>query len=60
MAIVNPGHVTPYAEIPAEKRELAEDLIFNRRPDALQRFIEHFENVTTAADEAARRIPRKA
>ncbi len=43
MAIVNPAHITPYAEIPHEQRELAEDLIFNRRPDALQRFIEYFE-----------------
>ena len=45
MAIVNPAHITPYAEIPLEERELAEDLIFNRRPDALQRFIEHFEQL---------------
>ncbi len=43
MAILNPAHVTPYADIPAEERELAEDLIFNRRPDALQRYIEYFE-----------------
>ncbi len=43
MAIVNPAHVQPYAEIPAEERSLADDLVFNRRPDALQRFIEHFE-----------------
>jgi 5-methyltetrahydrofolate--homocysteine methyltransferase len=42
-AIVNPAHVTPYAEISAEERELADDLVFNRRPDALQRFIERFE-----------------
>ena len=28
---------------PAEEKELAEDLLFNRRPDALQRYIEHFE-----------------
>jgi 5-methyltetrahydrofolate--homocysteine methyltransferase len=43
MAIVNPAHVQPYAEIPADERALADDLVFNRRPDALQRFIEHFE-----------------
>jgi 5-methyltetrahydrofolate--homocysteine methyltransferase len=42
-AIVNPAHVTPYAEISTEERELADDLVFNRRADALQRFIEHFE-----------------
>ena len=43
MAIVNPAHITPYADIPNEERELAEDLIFNRRPDALQRYIAHFD-----------------
>ena len=53
MAIVNPAHITPYAEIPAEERELAEDLIFNRRPDALQRFIEHFEQAGQACRQKA-------
>jgi 5-methyltetrahydrofolate--homocysteine methyltransferase len=42
-AIVNPAHITPYAEISQEERELADDLVFNRRPDALQRYIERFE-----------------
>ncbi len=46
MAIVNPAHITPYAEISEEERGLAEDLIFNRRPDALQRVIEHYESHT--------------
>lgn len=54
MAIVNPAHIKPYAEIPAEERELAEDLIFNRRPDALQRYIEYFAGKTedTSAQKA--------
>jgi 5-methyltetrahydrofolate--homocysteine methyltransferase len=43
LAIVNPNHVTPYADIPTEERELAEDLIYNRRPDALTRYINYFE-----------------
>lgn len=43
MAIVNPAHVTPYNEISEELRGIAEDLIFNRRADALQQLIEHFE-----------------
>jgi 5-methyltetrahydrofolate--homocysteine methyltransferase len=42
MAIVNPTHITPYAEIDAEQRQLADDLIFNR-PDALPRYIAYFE-----------------
>ncbi|MCU0480583.1 MAG: homocysteine S-methyltransferase family protein [Anaerolineae bacterium] len=29
MAIVNPAHITPYAEIPDDQRKLANDLIFN-------------------------------
>jgi 5-methyltetrahydrofolate--homocysteine methyltransferase len=48
MAIVNPKHITPYAEIPAEQRELADDLIFNRRPDALPSFISFFEGAVGA------------
>ena len=48
MAIVNPAHITPYAEIPPEERELAEDLIFNRRPDALTRLIQRFEGLETS------------
>jgi 5-methyltetrahydrofolate--homocysteine methyltransferase len=43
VAIVHPSQVRPVHEIPAEERELAEDLIFNRRPDALPRFIAAFE-----------------
>src|SRR5216683_3194375 len=45
MAIVNPVHLTPYAEIDAEHRALAEDLIFNRHEDALARFLAAFEGI---------------
>jgi 5-methyltetrahydrofolate--homocysteine methyltransferase len=41
-AIVNPAHIRPYAEISAEEREMADDLVFNKTPTALQRFIEYF------------------
>ena len=57
MAIVNPAHVKPYAEISAEERALADDLVFNRRPDALQRFIEHFDERGGAG--ASRRRSRR-
>ena len=43
MAIVNPTHIKPYAEIDAEQRQLADDLIFNRA-DALPRYIAYFES----------------
>ena len=50
--MVNPNHITPYGEIPDSERELTDDLVFNRRPDALERFIAHFES---KGEEAARR-----
>ena len=43
LAMVNPNHITPYAEILGAERELADDLVLNRRADALERFIAHFE-----------------
>ncbi|MBV9789537.1 MAG: methionine synthase [Chloroflexi bacterium] len=52
-AIINPAHVTPYADISDEQRELCEDLIFCRREDALARFIQFYEN--TAAEEKEER-----
>jgi 5-methyltetrahydrofolate--homocysteine methyltransferase len=44
LAMVNPNHITPYGEIPDEERELTDDLVFNRAPDALEKFIAHFES----------------
>jgi 5-methyltetrahydrofolate--homocysteine methyltransferase len=43
MAIVHAKDITPYAELGAHERELCDDLVLNRRPDALQRVIEHWE-----------------
>jgi 5-methyltetrahydrofolate--homocysteine methyltransferase len=53
LAMVNPNHITPYAEIPDEERDLADDLVFNRRDDALERFIAHFEGKSEETAEAA-------
>ncbi|MEO7196964.1 MAG: vitamin B12 dependent-methionine synthase activation domain-containing protein, partial [Solirubrobacterales bacterium] len=44
LAMVNPNHITPYGEIPELERELADNLVFNRSEDALEKFIEHFES----------------
>src|SRR3954452_18830738 len=44
LAMVNPNHITPYGEISEEERALADDLVYNRREDALERFIGHFES----------------
>jgi len=53
LAIVNPTHLTPYAEIDAEHRALAEDLIYNRREDALPRFLAAFEGVEVQSKESS-------
>jgi 5-methyltetrahydrofolate--homocysteine methyltransferase len=53
LAMVNPNHITPYPEIPEEERELTNDLVFNRRDDALERFIAHFEQKGDSAEEEA-------
>jgi len=53
LAMVNPNHITPYGEIPDEERELTDDLVFNRREDALERFIAHFESKGEEAAEEA-------
>jgi len=51
LAMVNPNHITPYGEIPDEERKLADELVFNEREDALERFIAHFE--TKGSEEEA-------
>jgi 5-methyltetrahydrofolate--homocysteine methyltransferase len=51
MAIVHASKVKPYAEIPVEERDLMEDLIFNKRPDALQRVIEFYEKRAPTEEE---------
>ncbi|MBN8866297.1 MAG: methionine synthase [Solirubrobacterales bacterium] len=53
LAMVNPNHIKPYGEIPEEERELTNDLVFNRREDALERFIAHFESKGEEAEEEA-------
>src|SRR5581483_4961467 len=57
LAMVNPNHITPYAEIPENERELADDLVFNRREDALERFIAHFESKGESEAEAEKADP---
>src|ERR1700749_356044 len=65
LAMVNPNHITPYSEIPDEERELTDDLVFNRRDDALEKFIAYFEPKgeeaeTEAADPTAGMEPEEA
>ncbi len=65
LAMVNPNHITPYGEIPDSERDLADDLVFDRREDALERFIDHFEAKgpeaeVEAADPTAQMEPEQA
>ena len=54
-AIVNPAHITPYAEIPEVERKICDDLLLNQSEDALPRFIAYYEQhgATAQKEEAA-------
>jgi len=43
MALVHALEIRPYGELDAVERDLCDDLVLDRRPDALARLIEHFE-----------------
>lgn len=43
MGIVNAGMLAVYEDIPADLRELVEDVVLNRRPDATERLIKFAE-----------------
>ncbi|MCD6576721.1 MAG: methionine synthase [Anaerolineaceae bacterium] len=47
MAILNTAQVTAYTAIPSQTRKLAEDLIFNQKPNALEKYIKHFQSKKT-------------
>jgi 5-methyltetrahydrofolate--homocysteine methyltransferase len=53
MALVHAKEITPYGEMNAVERELCDDLVFFRRPDALQRVIEHYEALAPGAKATA-------
>src|SRR5438477_2551592 len=55
LAIVNPLHITPYAEIDAEQRQLAENLIYNRE-DALPRYIAYVEEHAPQQDKGNSKV----
>ncbi len=54
MGIVNAGQLGVYEQLDPELRELAEDVIFDRRPDATERLLAFAETVT---GETAQRGP---
>ena len=62
MAIVNAGQLAVYEEIEPALRELVEDVLLNRRPDATERLVDFAEKVKakgkrSAKDEAWRSAP---
>ena len=44
MGIVNAGQLAVYDEIPTELRDLIEDVLFNRRPDATERLTDYAQS----------------
>jgi 5-methyltetrahydrofolate--homocysteine methyltransferase len=49
MGIVNAGMLEVYEEIEPELKELVEDVLLNRRPDATERLVEHGEMLKAAS-----------
>jgi 5-methyltetrahydrofolate--homocysteine methyltransferase len=49
MGIVNAGMLEVYEEIEPELRDLVEDVLLNRRPDATERLLEHGEKLKAAS-----------
>lgn len=54
--IINPKDVIPYTEIDEKERKLAEDLIFNKQPNALADFISYFESAKNTIQSTAKKI----
>ena len=54
MGIVNAGQLAVYEEIPKDLRELVEDVLLNRRPDATERLIAFAEQVR-----GTKKVPEK-
>ena len=55
MAIVNAGQLAVYEEIEPKLRELVEDVLFNRHPDATERLVDFADSV-----KAKDKVPDKA
>jgi 5-methyltetrahydrofolate--homocysteine methyltransferase len=54
--IINAKDIIPYPEIDSRQRQLAEDLIFYRQPNALAELISYFEGATTGAAAQLKRM----
>lgn len=54
--IINARDMIPYPEIDDAQRTLAEDLILNRKPNALADLLSHFEGAKASSGAATRRV----
>ncbi|HLG37642.1 MAG TPA: dihydropteroate synthase [Nitrososphaera sp.] len=54
--IINARDIIPYPEIDDAQRTLAEDLILNRKPNALADLLSHFEGSKASSGAATRRV----
>jgi 5-methyltetrahydrofolate--homocysteine methyltransferase len=54
--IINARDIIPYPEIDDTQRTLAEDLILNRKPNALADLLSHFEGSKASSGAATRRV----
>jgi len=55
-AIINAKEIIPYGEINETEKKLAEDLIFNKHPNALSDLITHFEKAAPQAGKETKKI----
>ncbi|MEE9512296.1 MAG: dihydropteroate synthase, partial [Nitrosopumilaceae archaeon] len=55
-AIINAKEIIPYGEINETEKKLAEDLIFNKHPNALSDLIIHFEKAAPQAGKETKKI----
>ena len=60
MGIVNAGQLAIYDDIDPELREIVEDVVLNRRPDATERLLAVADEVGAQERAAGRRCPRLA
>jgi 5-methyltetrahydrofolate--homocysteine methyltransferase len=59
MGIVNAGMLEVYEEIEAELKDLVEDVLLNRRPDATERLVEFGERLKAASAEGGEKGDEK-
>ena len=55
-AIINAKEIIPYGEIDEKEKQLAEDLIFNKHPNALSDLIIHIEKAGTQAGSVSKKV----